>query len=47
MLNMDFFHSATLEGYWQGLEPHEIATELGADPTIVARIMDDYESMGY
>lgn len=47
MPNMDNFHSTILEGYWQGLCAYEIADQLGADPIIVARIIDDFESMGY
>lgn len=44
---MDNFHATILEGYWQGLCAYEIAHMLGDDPTIIARIMDDFESMGY
>jgi len=47
MPNMDYFHSAILQGYWQGLCAYEIAEQLGGDPIIVARIIDDFESMGY
>lgn len=47
MQTMDHFHSTILEGYWQGLCAYEIADQLGADPIIVARIIDDFESMGY
>jgi len=44
---MDFTHSAILEGYWQGLDAHEIASMLGEDVNYVARIMDDFRGMGY
>lgn len=44
---MDYFHSAILEGYWQGREACDIAHQLGADVIIVARIMADFESMGF
>ena len=47
MPQMDEFHSVILEGHWQGMNAHEIADELGADPTEVARIVDDFVSMGY
>ena len=32
---MDFTHSAILEGYWQGLDAHEIADMLGEDDHII------------
>jgi hypothetical protein len=44
---MDDFHSQILEGYWQGLCSYEIAAELGADPVIVARIIDDFNTLGF
>jgi hypothetical protein len=44
---MDDFHSQILEGHWQGLCSYEIAAELGADPVIVARIIDDFNTLGY
>lgn len=44
---MDDFHAAILEGYWQGLCGYEIAYQLGADPVVVARIIDDFRSLGY
>ena len=47
MQEMDYFHSAILQGFWKGYEACDIAEQLGADPIIVARIMDDFESMGY
>ena len=47
MLEMDDFHSAILEGYWWGLNAYEIAQDIGADPVIVARIIDDFETLGY
>lgn len=47
MPDMDDFHSTILEGHWWGLDAHEIADQLGADPTIVARIVDDFNSLGY
>ena len=47
MPNMDNYHATILEGYWQGLEAWEIAAQIGADPILVARIMNDFESMGY
>lgn len=47
MPEMDYFHAAILEGHWQGLCAYEIAHQLAADPVIVARIIDDYESMGF
>ena len=47
MLEMDDFHSAILEGYWWGLNAYEIAHDIGADPVIVARIIDDFETLGY
>lgn len=47
MPHMDDFHATILEGYWQGFYAYEIAQMIGADPIIVARIMDDFESMGY
>jgi hypothetical protein len=47
MLEMDEFHSTVLEGYWWGLNACEIAHDMGADPVIVARIIDDFETLGY
>lgn len=47
MQEMDYFHAAILQGFWKGYEACDIAEQLGADPIIVARIMDDFESMGY
>ena len=47
MPKMDYFHGAILEGYWQGLEPCEIAHQLGADVIIVARIVDDFKALGF
>lgn len=44
---MDEFHAAILEGHWQGLCAYEIAYQLGADPVTVARILDDYYTLGY
>ena len=44
---MDDFHSQILEGHWQELCAYEIADQLGADPTIVARIVDDFNALGY
>lgn len=46
MPEMDDFHAAILEGHWMGLCGYEIAHDLGADPVIVARIIDDYEALG-
>ena len=46
MYEMDDFHSQILEGHWWGLNATEIAHELGADPVIVARIIDDFEMLG-
>ena len=47
MPTMDAFHSAILEGHWQGLCAYEIAHQLAADPVIVARIIDDFETLGF
>jgi hypothetical protein len=44
---MDEFHCTILEGYWWGLNACEIAHDMGADPVIVARIIDDFETLGY
>jgi len=44
---MDYEHSAVLEGLWKGLDAWEIAEQLGMDTAYVARLMDDYRSMGY
>lgn len=46
MPEMDDFHSQILEGHWWGLNACEIAQELAADPVIVARIIDDFETLG-
>lgn len=46
MYEMDEFHSTILEGHWWGLNATEIAHELGADPVIVARIIDDFDTLG-
>ncbi len=46
-ISCDYFHAAVLEGYWKGFCSYEIADWLGADPVIVARIMDDYATLGY
>lgn len=47
MPEMDFTHSAILEGYWQGFDAWEIADKLGEDVDYVARIMDDFRGLGY
>lgn len=47
MPEMDYFHSAILDGYWQGFNATEVAEMLGDDPIIVARIMDDFRSLGF
>ena len=47
MPEMDDLHSTILEGYWWGLDAHEVAQLTGEDPCIVARIMDDFRSLGY
>lgn len=47
MPEMDFTHSAILEGYWQGFDAWEIADKLGEDVDYVARIMDDFRGMGH
>jgi len=44
---MDYDHAAVVEGLWQGLEAWEIAEQVGMDTAYVARLMDDYRSMGY
>jgi len=44
---MDYEHSAVLEGLWKGLDAWEIAEQLDMDTAYVARLMDDYRSMGY
>ena len=44
---MDFTHSAILEGHWQGLDAHEIAAMIGEDVAYVARIMDDFNGLGF
>ena len=47
MPEMDFTHSAILEGYWQNFDAWEIADKLGEDVDYVARIMDDFRGLGY
>lgn len=47
MPEMDYLHSAILEGYWWGLTAHEIAEQVGEDSRSVAVIMDTFRDLGY
>jgi hypothetical protein len=47
MPEMDTFHATVLEGYWWGLNAHEIAEQLGDDPMLIANIMDTFRDLGY
>ena len=47
MPEMDDLHSTILEGYWKGYNAHEIAQWVGEDPAFVARVMDDFKTLGY
>ena len=47
MLFEDNNYSTILEGYWKGYNAHEIAQWVGEDPAFVARVMDDFRSLGY
>lgn len=46
MPEMDFFHSAILEGHWMGLNATEIAEMTGDDPMIIAQIIDTFTQAG-
>lgn len=43
----DGLHATILEGYWKGFNAYEIAQWTGEDAAYVARVMDDFSSMGY
>ena len=47
MPEMDTFHATVLEGYWWGLNAHEIAEQVGDDPILIANIMDTFRDLGY
>ena len=47
MPEMDLVHSQILEGYWWGLDAHEIAERLGEDPRWVATVIDTFRDLGY
>ncbi len=40
-------YAQILEGYWQGRTAHEIAECMGLDSAFVARVMDDFTTLGY
>jgi hypothetical protein len=40
-------YSQILEGYWRGHDAHEIAQWLGESSAFIARVMDDFRSLGY
>lgn len=46
MMELDFTHSAILEGIWQGRDVFTIAQMLGHDPLIVATIIDELNETG-
>lgn len=45
-MELDFTHSAILEGMWQGFNVYDIAQMLGHDPLVVASIMDELNETG-
>jgi len=47
MPDMDLTHSQILEGYWWGLDAHEIAEQIGEDPAWVATVTDTFRDLGY
>lgn len=47
MLFSDNLYSTILEGYWKGFNASEVAQWIGEDPAFVARVMDDFRSLGY
>ena len=40
-------YAQILEAYWAGYNASEVAQWLGEDPSFIARVMDDFRSLGY
>jgi hypothetical protein len=40
-------YAQILEGFWQGLTAHDIADQMGLETAFVARVMDDFRTLGY